>query len=421
MSYDPFESLVKGLTPGYKDVLCVGAVSPSLVRYLADGVGAQVHVCDFDEQRLQLLQSEIQENAAVQYHNVLPQFEAGDLPEIGYHCSEPTHSSLALPSGITEILPGLLFEPVEVEALAFTDLFEKGNFSASEANLLILATNGYEASWLVKESALAALFSTVLIRSPRSNCFETVDTQGLAGDLAQSGLPAMSLPMGRAPYESIVIHQSPDWHAQRSELGALRSESEALQSKLSVLIEDGHAISERLAAVTSEAESEKAELNQRISSLESDIDALTETLQERDDAVANELRSEQELQAELSAKSEEAQAMSESLNAARSEAESEKVQLTQRISVLESDNAKSLKALNDSEAREVLLKKTVEAQQESVSRLQASRDDNDQKVVSLEKQNQELRYCQSLLDEEILKAEAQLELVKDVVLRDKAF
>ena len=69
----------------------------------------------------------------------------------------------------------------------------------------------------------------------------------------------------------------------------------------------------------------------------------------------------------------------------------------------------------------MLLKKTVEAQQESVSRLQASRDDNDQKVVSLEKQNQELRYCQSLLDEEILKAEAQLELVKDVVLRDKAF
>ena len=69
----------------------------------------------------------------------------------------------------------------------------------------------------------------------------------------------------------------------------------------------------------------------------------------------------------------------------------------------------------------MLLKKTVEAQQESVSSLQASRDDNEQKVVSLEKQNQELRYRQSLLDEEILKAEAQLELVKDVVLRDKAF
>ena len=354
MSYDPFESLVRGLPTGYEGVLCIGAVSPGVVRYLSDKVGARVHVCDFDEQRLQLLQSEMQENSAVQYHNALPLFEAGDLPEIGYHCSEPTHSSLALPSGITEILPGLLFEPVEVEALAFTDLFEKGNFSASEANLLILATNGYEASWLVKESALAALFSTVLIRSPRSNCFETVDTQVLVDDLAQSGLPAMSLPMGRPPYESIVIHQSPDWHAQRSELGALRSESEALQSKLSVLIEDGHAISERLAAVTSEAESEKAGL-------------------------------------------------------------------TQRISSLESDNAKTLKALNDSEAREVLLKKTVEAQQESVSSLQASRDDNEQKVVSLEKQNQELRYRQSLLDEEILKAEAQLELVKDVVLRDKAF
>ncbi|MDA8815540.1 hypothetical protein N9N48_07745 [Luminiphilus sp.] len=299
MSYDPFESLVKGLPLSYQCVLCVGAVSPSLVRYLADGVGARVHVCDFDEQRLQMLRSEIQENEAVQYHNVLPLFEAGDLPEIGYHCSEPTHSSLALPSGITEVFPGLIFEPIEVKGRAFTNLVEEGNFSTREANLLILATNGYEVSWLAKESAVAALFSTVLIRSPRSNCFETVDTQVLADELAQSGLPAISLPLGRAPYESIVIQQTPDWHAQRFELDALRSESEALQSRLSTLIEDGHAISKRLAAVTSEAESDKAELNKRISSLESDNGALAETLQERD-TLANELRTERdELAAEV--------------------------------------------------------------------------------------------------------------------------
>jgi len=229
----------------------------------------------------------------------LPQFDADNWPEIGYQCSEPMHSSLSLPSGIAEIFPGLTFDPIEVKSRAFTDLFEEGSFSAGEANLLILATNGYESSWLAKESAVAALFSTVLVRSPRSNCFETVDTQVLAHDLAHSGLPAISLPMGRPPYEAIVIHHSPDWHSQRSELDAFRSESEALRSKLSVLIEDGHAMSERLAAVTSEAKSEKAELNERISSLESDNDALREMLQERDE-VADELRKERdELTAEV--------------------------------------------------------------------------------------------------------------------------
>ena len=313
MSYDPFDALVRGVPTGYGGVLCLGAVSPGLVRYLSDNVGAQVHVCDFDEQRLQLLQSEMQENSAVQYHNALPLFEAGDLPEIGYHCSEPTHSSLALPSGITEILPGLIFEPVEVEGLAFTDLFEEGNFSTSEANLLILATNGYEASWLAKESAVAALFSTVLIRSPRSNCFETVDTQVLVDDLAQSGLPAISLPMGRPPYESIAIHQAHDWQGRGEEITNLKAALEA-------------------------ADTDAAALGQRISSLEAELSSTSTTLKASDEAKDSAEAECKALRSSLLAVEEEVSSKSASL----SNVEGERVMLKERVSSLEADLSSTL-------------------------------------------------------------------------------
>lgn len=44
-----------------------------------------------------------------------------------------------------------------------------------------------------------------------------------------------------------------------------------------------------------------------------------------------------------------------------------------------------------------------------------------EELDKLRKENQELVYRQTALDEEVVKAEAQLELIKDVVIRDKAF
>jgi FkbM family methyltransferase len=44
-----------------------------------------------------------------------------------------------------------------------------------------------------------------------------------------------------------------------------------------------------------------------------------------------------------------------------------------------------------------------------------------QAKLALEKENQELLYRQAMLDTEIVKAETQLEFIKDVILREKAF
>lgn len=44
-----------------------------------------------------------------------------------------------------------------------------------------------------------------------------------------------------------------------------------------------------------------------------------------------------------------------------------------------------------------------------------------QEVDNLKRENKELLYRQSTLDNEIVKAEIQIELIKDVVLREKAF
>ena len=42
-------------------------------------------------------------------------------------------------------------------------------------------------------------------------------------------------------------------------------------------------------------------------------------------------------------------------------------------------------------------------------------------IKLLEQHNNELEYCQRLWDEEMIKAEAQIGLIKDILIRDKAF
>jgi chromosome segregation ATPase len=53
--------------------------------------------------------------------------------------------------------------------------------------------------------------------------------------------------------------------------------------------------------------------------------------------------------------------------------------------------------------------------------LQQQLDERDQLIKQIEQQLAEQSYRQNLLDEEMVKAEAQIDLIKDILIREKAF
>ncbi|MEP5568779.1 MAG: hypothetical protein ABJN62_13145 [Halioglobus sp.] len=86
-------------------------------------------------------------------------------------------------------------------------------------------------------------------------------------------------------------------------------------------------------------------------------------------------------------------------------------QRNQEQGALLADKDQQIESLNQRDQEQgALLANATQARDESIAEIKA-----------LEKVNQELQFRQSMLDGEIVKAEAQLELIKDVVLRDKAF
>jgi chromosome segregation ATPase len=73
--------------------------------------------------------------------------------------------------------------------------------------------------------------------------------------------------------------------------------------------------------------------------------------------------------------------------------------------------------LQDTESK---LQDTESKLQDTESKLQSEKKSNE-KLQKLEQENAELAQRQQLLDEELIKAEAQIELIKDILIREKAF
>lgn len=71
-------------------------------------------------------------------------------------------------------------------------------------------------------------------------------------------------------------------------------------------------------------------------------------------------------------------------------------------------------------SRDDALAETLDAKTQ-IERLSASLVERNLRIAELERQHDELKARQARLDQEVLKAEVQIELIKDVVLREKAF
>ena len=85
-----------------------------------------------------------------------------------------------------------------------------------------------------------------------------------------------------------------------------------------------------------------------------------------------------------------------------------------RVEILESELSGLREDLESKSSRIGELENKLKTAKESLSL-------SEQALEKLNKENQELDYRQSMLDQEIVRAESQLELIKDVVLREKAF
>ena len=84
--------------------------------------------------------------------------------------------------------------------------------------------------------------------------------------------------------------------------------------------------------------------------------------------------------------------------------------------------------LGETDAEYKALQKRVAEQQRTIETLTAKEEErarlageDQQRVKSLEKRNHENNARQHLLDSELVKAEVQLELIKDILIREKAF
>ena len=432
MRPDELASLVPGRLGNFEHALFIGGVSGSLTAHVANSINGDLTVCDFDNARLSELKQLQGLSKPISLRHVLPvPAESTDIAK-AYSCSEATHSSLAHPSMIREKMPGLTFSETSVSTSSVDELVSEMGLNDARSNLLVISVTGFEALWLDLEAGLLRYFDTVLVRLPLAGWFDTA----VQGDqlLSNLALPGIALPFGSLPYRWWMIRRSVGWGAQQrateeasskflekvEELEQAKERTAALEAKLSDQTETADALKESLA-------SKDAELKQainRLLALENDlssalgqVDAHVTKVTSLQSDLANSLDAHSSLESELSGSHQTIDDLKAELEQQTKWHHDNKHWAEALKQELDNKSA----ALEEAEARESALNEVLKTHDVTIANLQSAVSDKQSRIDSLERDQRELEYCQKTLDDEIVKAEAQLELIKDVVLRDKAF
>lgn len=296
-----------------------------------------------------------------------------------YALNNPAYSSLQAPRGLLDCYPNLRTEaPLQTPATSLTSLLEQQALEASGDHLLLLSAPGQ--AFALLHSAphdLLQAFRWLLISTNSEPLYENErEPAAVTALLHDAGFDlAAEDPDALYPQASLLFERNPN--AVRT----LRLEREV------------DTLRNRLTATTQQAAKREAELQTQLS--------------EQSAALAEQTRLATERQAQLDQLTKE----KAELTAARDALAKDKTALTQ---------ARDEQSQLATERKAQLDKITTERDQlqKSLNENKKALEGAKQQIQQLEEEASESLHRQQLLHEELIKAEAQIELIKDLLLRE---
>jgi hypothetical protein len=387
-------------------------------------------------------------------------------------CNTPRFNSLSRPTGLAQMLPNLREVGVlRVPASPLRAIAASEGLDASGRNLLIVESVG-QLSGVLADSAALGLFSALIVKAGEEPLFaDDTSLPELRVALAEAGFDragvdpeaiypiAVELFLRNDARAQAKVFQAEARHAavECERLEAERAAQQRLAEQRAAELEQGRQEVASLQAALAEAGARLA------ASLDAHVALETALGKERDELAANlaEAQQAREQQAdEIQRLRQETGALKAALDKARAElaqgqAEHEarlaslgkerdalaaeaRQQTAQEVgrlrqeaealkAALDKSQAELAAARSEHEARNATLTKERDEQAKLVIQHKADLDkvnkqnqERGARIAQLEKEHVELSQRQALLDQEMIRAEAQIDLIKDVLLRDPA-
>jgi FkbM family methyltransferase len=377
----------------------------------------------------------------------------------------PSFSSLLPYRRLKEFFPNIdVRDEVEVEAVTLHDLLDQLQLSTG-THALVLELQGLEADVLAETSPEQLIsFDWIVVRTSEEELYEQSDVRGelLVDRLERLGFVALCLSEAAPPFVVYVGVRNPMGATLEVELAAVSAAAQKESSALARRIEQLIAVNARLkddstltidrlrvelAGVRESADSkarEAGELQTRLDELESSQQALVEESTGTIDQLNVELAGVKEA---LKA----AEARSRKLELSLDESQSARVEHSASLQVIRMElaDAKDRSARLEAELNGLATKASEAAAENSIERderlaevkvltqtnqsladevrqrqkeideLQSQVASKDDEVSNLEHQIREMEFRQQILDREVLRAEAQIEFIGDVLIRER--
>lgn len=323
-------------------------------------------------------------------------------------------SSLHQPTGLQQLFPGLkTTQELSVNTLTVAELLEPLGLDTALDNLLIIDIPGEEGATLevLIQQGLLWQFAHIKLHSGVTPLYETSEEiSHILQSLQQQGFEVIQ-------HDDHADPDRPSWLLQRNNLKlenltlknkliAQQQVANATQSEQQALVEQMNDLQQQLQTseqAHAEQQTRAEELTKQLQAAETSKTELTQQIDQHNSALnaANKVKMEQQTRADELAKQLQA-------------AEASKTELTQQRDQHKSALDTANKAKIDQQTRAGELAKQLQAVQHT-GQLQQ------QKIEQLEQQLTDKDFRNQLIDQEMIKAEAQIDLIKDILIREKAF
>ncbi len=313
-------------------------------------------------------------------------------------------------------------QEITLKAITFPELLQKANLDESKKNALVLEINGAEYNVLAHATKNDLMqFSSIVVQHAKNNYFNQPKiSKDIIALMEEKGFQLSFEANSDIAFNNLVFRK--DENAFK--LVELTNKTEQQTAIITELEAQLKATKEASDAKVVEAE----ELNKNHTTQIAELDNALKASNGAKASEANRANAAEELNKKHATKIAELNNALKAGNEAKANEANranaaEELNKKHAIKIAELDNA--LKAGNEAKANEANRANAAEELNKEhatkIAELESYNKNLETKIVELESDKQELIKRQTMLDTEIIKVEAQLELVKDVVLREKAF
>lgn len=372
-------------------------------------------------------------------------------------------SSLIDTNGATEHFPNLrLVRQIDIECKTLSDLAGHYGVEQGVTNLLILEITGMEGPLLAKvDEDVLQLFSNLIVRTAEVPLYgNDSHEQAIVKRLAEIGFKLQLTDPGTLfPHKELLFRRDDEWVVKQRLNVRIRSQEELIQSlqkQLEALRSAQDELQRTNESLIQTAAKEKADLvadretkAKLVAERQAQVEQLTKArdeearfASERQESVEALKKEKAELAADRDAKAklaEERKREGESLMNARDEQAHLANERQAQVEQLKKAREEQAKLASERQACVEALKKekaelgadrdaktklaadrqmTIDTLNAELKKANALLEERASKITALETQREDLEFRQSLLNQEMIKAEAQIDLIKDVLLRE---